>query len=270
MQSFVIQDSLNLAGTLPDSLGKLSVLKHLRVVQTSLSGAIYFLNSHVMLSTLNLAENKFNGEISQFFRQPGLVNLNLSHNSFSGSLPAGWDCSATRHSLAMLDIAHNQLSGHLPDWLSCLTDYEPSLAYGVNITGIQALIMSNNQFSGTIPTTFTELSTLKVLLLDDNSLRGKVPSLLGRDLRVLSLDNNKMSGNLADFMAISSTSALEAIVLNDNKFSGSFPQSFFENVPNLKFFSVTGNCLVGKIPDSVCLVSEINTFILSGVHTKRR
>ena len=92
-------------------------------------------------------------------------------------------------SLQLLGLSANQLSGLLP---GAQTSHEavnlyssviegavrrspPSLAH---LSTLRRLMLTQNKFGGSIPTTFSALKSLEVLALSDNQLVGKIPTKL--------------------------------------------------------------------------------------------
>jgi len=68
----------------------------------------------------------------------------------------------------MLQIQGNMLNGSIPTVI------------GSKFPNIQMLSFGANQFTGPIPTSLSNLTSLQILVLDGNSLSGYVPRTLGR------------------------------------------------------------------------------------------
>lgn len=94
------------------------------------------------------------------------------------NLEIGSLCQLT--SLTSLNIACNALYSTIPS------------TYGLYLTNLQELILTDNQFSEEIPTTLLNLQKLQKLYVDENLLSGNVLSTLGQltNLRELVVDNN--------------------------------------------------------------------------------
>ncbi|KAJ4841832.1 hypothetical protein Tsubulata_045886 [Turnera subulata] len=97
------------------------------------------------------------------------------------------------------------------------------------------LNLSNMGLQGTIPPHIANLSFLAVLNLSDNSFHGPLPSELVslRWLTRIDLGRNNFTG--------------ETLFL----FTGSLPDDFFEDLPNLQELGLGNNLLVGQIPSSL-------------------
>ncbi|KAL9312817.1 hypothetical protein ACSQ67_018269 [Phaseolus vulgaris] len=143
-----------------------------------------------------------------------------------------------------------------------------------NLTFLQSLDLSNNNFHGQIPKDFAHLSLLSVIRLPSNNLSGTLPPQLGHlhRLKFLDFSVNKITGqipqsfgNLSSLENLSlagnglegeiptelgNLANLSVLQLSVNNFSGKFPTSIF-NISSLVFLSVTGNHLTGKLPQNL-------------------
>ncbi|CAN4089159.1 unnamed protein product [Withania somnifera] len=115
------------------------------------------------LRTLSFQSNSFSGPIPEFNRMGALKGLYLSENQFSGEIPS--DYFEKMQSLKKLWLSSNKFSGELPSSLTQLGH-------------IIELHLENNQFSGPIPS--LNQSTLLLLDLSNNSLKGEIPVTLSR------------------------------------------------------------------------------------------
>ncbi|OMO57868.1 hypothetical protein COLO4_35037 [Corchorus olitorius] len=89
-----------------------------------------------MLTTIDLSNNKFQGEIPVVIgKLNSLKGLNLSHNNLSGCIPSS---IGDLVSLEWLDLSSNKLVGKIPQSL-------------VDLTYLQVLNLSKNQLHGQIP-----------------------------------------------------------------------------------------------------------------------
>ena len=148
-----------LSEEIPDLSG-LTSLEILQLSENQLSGEIPDLSGLTSLEILELYLNQLSGEIPDLSGLTSLQRLWLSNNRLSGEIP---DLSGLT-SLVWLSLAGNQLSGEIPD-LSGLT----SLAW---------LDLYNNQLSGTIPAALGNLSGLVAVYLSGNAFTGCVPTRL--------------------------------------------------------------------------------------------
>jgi len=147
-----------LIGTLPESIDKLTNLRHLALLFNNLTGSIpVSIGNLVNIENLSLRFNKFIGEIP--------INLN------------------NLNKLKILDLGNNDLTGEIPSLIG-------------NLGTLQYLNLSSNQLSGEIPASLGNLSNLKELSLTNNLLAGSIPSELSNlhDTTNIKLNINKLSG----------------------------------------------------------------------------
>ena len=214
---------------------------------------------------------------------PNLTVLELTSNSISGTIPSE---IGNLLALNVLDLAYNQLSGTLPISLqnlqqligirlksNYLQGYIPNyigLSYPLLIT----ITLSDNLFSGTIPYTLNNLTTLQYLDLSDNHLYGSIPITIYNlnELRLLQLSNNYISGSIA--YNIYTCSNLTLLLLDANHLTNSIPNTITQlsllifidlesnyltntipynigNLYNLQFLRINNNYLTGNLPISI-------------------
>ncbi|XP_015966353.1 pollen receptor-like kinase 1 [Arachis duranensis] len=109
--------------------------------------------------------------------------------------------------LRTLSLMHNNLEGSWPELNK--------------LPGLKAIYLSDNHFSGEIPTdAFAGLQWLKKIYLSNNKFSGPLPSSLSTmpRLRELRLEGNQFSGNIP-----SMPPTLRSMSLADNKLQGQIP-----------------------------------------------
>ncbi|XP_059433144.1 putative kinase-like protein TMKL1 [Corylus avellana] len=142
-----------------------------------------------------------------------LLSLQLPSANLTGSLPRELGEFSMLQSL-YLDV--NSLSGTIP----------LELGYSSSLSDID---LGNNLLSGALaPSIWNLCDRLVSLRLHCNSLSGSVPepalpNSTCKNLQVLDLGNNKLSGNFPEF--ITQLHGLKELDLGGNVFSGSIPQS---------------------------------------------
>jgi Leucine-rich repeat (LRR) protein len=135
------------------------------------------------------------------------------------------------------------------------------------LSNLQVMNMSSNLLTGAIPTTLRKMAGLRVLALDQNAITGSFPVWLTspaletlslssnflsgvlnvsgfKNLRVLVVSNNLLSGKLPS--AISSLQNLQILSLAHNRFTGAVPR--LENLRNLTSLNLGGNALGPGFP----------------------
>uniref|UniRef100_A0A0E0HG25 non-specific serine/threonine protein kinase n=1 Tax=Oryza nivara TaxID=4536 RepID=A0A0E0HG25_ORYNI len=128
----------------------------LRLDRNGFTGAIpATIGSLVKLNELNLANNKLTGSVPDLSNMTNLNVVDLSNNTFDPSVAPSWFTSLT--SLASVSIVSGSLSGQVPKGLFTL----PTL---------QQVVLSNNQFNGTLEITGNISSSLQTVNLMDNRI----------------------------------------------------------------------------------------------------
>ncbi|XP_043692847.1 receptor kinase-like protein Xa21 [Telopea speciosissima] len=96
-----------------------------------------------------------------------------------------------------------------------------------------------------------------------NDLSGSIPNSLGQMTRLmlLAFPGNRLSSTIPP--TIYNLSSLSAFDVGDNQLQGSLPPNLGFNLPNLKWFSVSGNQFNGPILVSVSNLSILETLLLS-------
>ncbi|PPD95985.1 hypothetical protein GOBAR_DD06970 [Gossypium barbadense] len=103
--------------------------------------------------------------------------------------------------------------------------------------------------------------TVTKLVLEHLSLSGPLDeqSLNQLDqLRVLSFKNNSLSGQIPDLSGLLN---LKSLYLNDNNFTGEFPESI-TSLHRLKIIVLSGNQITGQIPASLLKLKRLYTLYL--------
>ena len=159
-------DANNVSGPLIPELGKLSALRHLRLIANPLTGPIPTeLGNLTELRVLWLWQGGLTGPIP--FELGNLTNLQqlfLTGNSLSGSIPSEL---GHMHNLQVLRLDSNNLGGSIP----------PELG---DLRNLKELVLSNNQLTGSVPEEIGKLTSLEYMHLSRNELAGPLPLELSR------------------------------------------------------------------------------------------
>ncbi|XP_009355499.1 leucine-rich repeat receptor-like tyrosine-protein kinase PXC3 [Pyrus x bretschneideri] len=159
----------------------------------------------------------------------------------------GVGCGLNHSMVEKLDLSHHSLRGNV--------------TLVSELKALKRLDLSYNDFHGSIPSAFGNLSQLEFLDLSLNKFGGSIPPELGklRNLRSLNLSNNFLVGKIPD--EIQGLEKLENFQISSNKLSGVIPM-WVGNFTNLRVFTAYENALEGKIPDNLGLLSELESLNL--------
>ncbi len=117
------------------------------------------------------------------------------------------------------------------------------------------LHLNDNRLRGEIPSELGNLAHLQELYLSQNQLTGEIPPELGKltGLKCLVLFQNQLTGAIPPELA--SLKNLERLVLYDNRLSGEIPIAL-SSLANLKRLYLTQNRLSGCTPAALHRVPE--------------
>ncbi|KFK41423.1 hypothetical protein AALP_AA2G128900 [Arabis alpina] len=112
-----------------------------------------------------------------------IISLQLQSMQLAGQIPESLKLC---RSLQSLDLSNNDFSGSIPSEICSWLPY------------LVTLDLSGNKLGGSIPSRIVECKFLNSLALNDNKLTGSIPSQLTRldRLRRLSLSDNDLSGSI--------------------------------------------------------------------------
>ncbi|XP_057785112.1 probable LRR receptor-like serine/threonine-protein kinase At3g47570 [Salvia miltiorrhiza] len=154
-----------------------------------------------------------------------LISSNWSRNSSI----CGWtgvSCGGEQGRVTALNLSGLALRGNLA----------PDLG---NLTFLQSLDVSSNNFAGALPSELSKLRRMKEINVGFNNLTGEIPSWLG------------------------ALSQLQHLHLNNNKFSGRIPFPLF-NISNLQTLDMGYNLLHGSVSEQIGRLSSLETLKLAG------
>ncbi|GMH51156.1 hypothetical protein TL16_g00950 [Triparma laevis f. inornata] len=208
---------------------------YLNIATNNLSGEVPSLSSIPSLSDLEINDNDFSGPFLSLSTNPLLQFFLINNNRFSGQIP---DFSATP--LLQNLLAHNN------DFSSTVF---PALFDLNNITNI--MLSGNVNLKGTLPAVFFSPSLL-ALVIEGCKLTGPLPTNITSPL-----ESFYLAGNFFTSFIPSLPPTIIDVSLAYNQFSGSIPDSFFSNTPNLNSFDVRHNDIGGSIPTSLSYLTNL-------------
>ena len=274
--TWVALRSEGLDGTIPASLGRLSMLYQLYLHSNELTGGIPAeLGSLASLEKLLLHNNKLTGDIPDLSGMSSLKILWLSgaDMALTGGVPE-WLNSMS--GLESLSLWGNDLGGRIPD-LSGMSSLKELRLQSTGLTGeipasmgsitsLVDLYLHSNSLTGEIPSELGQLTSLELLSLHTNGLTAAIPSELGgmSSLVDLNLQSNDLSGSIP--AGLGDLSSLTHLRLNDNRLSGSIP-SELGNLSELQGLWLNDNRLSRDIPAELGGLDNLTHLYLGGTNS---
>ncbi|KAG5244655.1 receptor protein [Salix suchowensis] len=196
---------------------------------------------------VKLSNNKLGGQISpSIFNSSLFIFLYLDGNKFTGHV---LDFQPTnRIDLAALDISDNQFSGILPTRMG-------------NFSNLKVIDLSRNQFDGPLPRDFCKLDNLAYLDLSENNLSGSVPSCFNpSSIKHVHLSKNQLSGLLTE--AFYNSSSLVTLDIAENNLMGPI-SNWIGNLSDLSVLLLRDNQFFGDLPTRLCLLEYLTILDVS-------
>ena len=176
-----------------------------------------------------------------------ITKIHLSGNNLTGSLPGELSLLTELKELVIENsgagLRFKKLTGTIPPVLG-------------NLSNLEVLSLSENDFTGGIPPEFRNLTQLRILELDGNKLTGPIPAVLGEmtALEQLDLSNNQLAGSIP--VELAALEALQTLALNDNLLNGAIPPEL-GTLANLSALDLSNNDLTGSIPETFSDLSNL-------------
>lgn len=176
-------------------------ITHLELDDNNLTGELPKEIEHLEVYILDLRWNSLTGGVEHLKKMNRVGELLLSANKFSGRIPRSL---GNITSLRRLDLSDNQFTGNIPSLLTKLKNLASFAAHG-------------NNLSGKIPRKLCDLPELKRLILSDNELTGSVDKALVKcaKLHHLNVANNQLKGNVP--LELTSSKTLKWLDLRGNE-----------------------------------------------------
>jgi Leucine-rich repeat (LRR) protein len=260
-----------LVGNIPPSIGNLPKLSTLYLYKNAFVGNVPpSLGNLVQLFSLDISHNKLTGPISfELINLTHLTNVDLSNNLLSGAIHFG-PMNLTQ--LSYLDLSYNNLHGQISNsvfnlknlkFLDLSRNYLDGIVEFdefVKVPFLYSLDISGNQLSE-FPNFLRNQHDLAYLNLSNNKLHGQVPEWMwntsSTSLQILDLSNNFLTSFGCHPIFLPWT-RLQVLDLRSNLLQGSLP------IPSVStlIFSISNNSLTGNIPELFCNLSSLKVLDL--------
>ncbi|XP_021766309.1 receptor-like protein 12 [Chenopodium quinoa] len=152
-------------------------------------------------------------EFPEFLRYQGeLKTLFLSGNKIKGEIPQ-WFVNTTRENLLFLNLSNNLLTG-----------FEQPLVF-IPWYNLEILDLNDNKLRGLLP---TPPSSTQVYQVSNNQFYGVIPNHIcqATSLVYLDLSKNNLMGKIPSCISHHLSDSLQVLNIQGNKFSGVIPQKF--------------------------------------------
>ncbi|XP_060200170.1 receptor-like protein EIX2 [Lycium barbarum] len=251
--SHLCLDNNNLTGTLPKSLGQLSVLEDFSINHNRLEGVVT--ESHfselTQLRVFVASGNNLTLKVSENWIPPFQATYMEIGGWNIGPLFPMW--LRTQKMITRVDISDGGIQGEVPTWFWNLSSQ------------IKLLNLSHNQFVGEVPIISTPSSSVGngdgdwLIYLGSNKFSGPLP-LISTNVTELDLSNNSFSKGLSNFLceAKNGPYKLEILNLGRNYLSEEIPNCWM-NWPSLRVLILRDNNLIGGIPRSMKVLSDLRS-----------
>ncbi|XP_004296056.1 PREDICTED: tyrosine-sulfated glycopeptide receptor 1-like [Fragaria vesca subsp. vesca] len=231
------------------SLGNLTHLTLINLSHNSLYGSLDQTEFFSSLSRLEILDLSYNFLFGELpLSLPSIRRLDLSSNHFHGSIPSSFFQHAWN--LTSFNISNNTFSGILP------TDFS-------NATKLEQISLPQNSLSGDISERIVNLDSLRILDLNSNGFSGMLPISIGKlsKLKVLRLQFNYLTGSLP--LSLMNCTNLIELNLGYNNLEGNFSVLDFSKLSQLTKLDLGGNSLSGIIPRSLYSCKSLKAIRMS-------
>ncbi|XP_022132281.1 putative receptor-like protein kinase At3g47110 [Momordica charantia] len=248
--------SNEITGRLPEELGSLTNLQVLNLAHNQLFGTIPATFGNISsLVTLNLGTNRLSGSIpSQVGDLKNLKHVVLRINDLSGAVPPN---VFNMSSLVTMALASNRLGGTFPNNI------------GESLPNLLVFHFCFNEFTGTIPRSFHNITKIQVIRFAHNFLHGTVPPGLEnlRELSMYNIGSNRIvsvgENGLSFITSLTNSSHLNYLAIDDNQLEGLIPASIGNLSKDLSILNMGGNRMYGNIPTSIANLRGLSLLNLS-------
>ncbi|XP_024316704.1 receptor-like protein EIX2 [Brachypodium distachyon] len=228
--------SCGIHGPVHDALGNLTSLRKLSLQENLFVGKVPSTFKKLeKLQVFELSNNFISMDVIELLHllpPDELLKLRFDNNKLTGSLPA-WIGQFS--SLTIIKLNHNELSGEIPIGIR-------------ELTNLRDLWLNSNNLHGTINEDhFTNLTTLQVLLISDNSLTVKVSHTWNTPFSLYSASfSSCILGPQFPAWLIQPT--IETLDISNTSIHDIIPAEFWTSSYHATYLDLSRNRLVGMLP----------------------
>ncbi|XP_062080224.1 LRR receptor-like serine/threonine-protein kinase EFR [Humulus lupulus] len=250
----------NFMSGIPFQFGFLTKLEQLRIKNSNLKGIIHpHIGNISTLLEVSLRSNKLEGDIPESLGQlKKLTILSIGDNMLSGTIPKS---IFNLSHLNLLSLCKNKSQGSFPHNIV------------LTLPNIQYFNVWENQFSGSIPVSFSNTSKLLVFDISNNKFFGGVPNIFRNQEKLWFLwiaGNDLGSSGINDlnFLTdLANCSNLKRLNLSNCNFGGVLPSSLGNLSAKLESLSmagnqISGNQISGTIPPDIGNLVSLNELLM--------
>jgi Leucine-rich repeat (LRR) protein len=244
-------DGNSLSGSF-ENLGKLTALTSLNVNNNLFDGNLEPITNLIKLKHFSATDANINGEIpSNISQLSQLISFSVVRNNLTGGLS---NLGINHPNLESLDLSGNNFTNttipgsfqNLPS-LKILKISNSKLSQGLQIIGgltkLEHLELDQNRFSGPLPSNFQNLINLNLITMRDNNITDIAVLSTLNMLKNIWFDSNQIETNLSSF---SNSKNLNTLTLSFNKITGIIPG--YQNLDKLQELNFNYNKLGGIVP----------------------
>ncbi|KAK6120459.1 hypothetical protein DH2020_045796 [Rehmannia glutinosa] len=261
---------------IPKNLSQCRNLHYLNLIDNELTGIIPSeLSSLIKLDALGLSDNNLSGNtIPPFFGNfTLLIVLSLSNCGLHGYIP---ESLVHLRNLKQLILDTNQLTGEIPFGIYNISTLETFAVFtnqlqgnipfdiGSTLPKLRNLGLGDNNFSGVLPVSLSNASSLRFVGLFANSFTGPMPKNLDRllDLRFLSIWSTNIEDDISFISSLTNCTRLTVVDIFDNMLTGSLPVTIANLTTQLRKLTIGINRIHGTIPSGIGNLIGLNTLSL--------
>ncbi|XP_048228239.1 receptor-like protein Cf-9 [Ricinus communis] len=291
LEVLILSSNYKFTGEVSPAICKLNSLQILDLSNNSFTGSIPQCLGNMSLSILHLGKHNFNGSTSAvaFSKGCNLRYLNFNGNHLQGRVPQSiLNCK----NLEFLDLGNNEMDDTFPCFLGTLLELQILMLKSNKLHGsiecsnmtdsfhkVQIFDLSNNMFSGSLPTNYFVGFKAIIKSTDENfgymrdrnysfvySVRLTIKGVEMEFVKVQTLFTTiDLSGNRFTRyipQSIGMLKSLKELNMSHNKFTGKI-QASLRNLANLESLDLSSNSFNGQIPTELVDLTFLEVFNVS-------